>query len=168
MAVQALRQHELHAEQWRCGRCWLGVRPQHLAQSSRQRRPVPELFAAGARWCDGEASLTSVLGRIRDYRRYLQPLEEEALPAEPVQALQPLHVLDFAPGAGPQRKRMGAEVNSVESGPAPFALRPDVGHSAVHVGRSRPKTTMFGGMAGVAGLARPMLCLQACGMDTSV
>ena len=101
MAVPASRQHELLVEQWRCGRCWLGIRPQHLAQSSRQRCPVPELHAEGARWCDGEASLRSVLGRIRAYRHYLQLLEVEALPAEPVQPWQPVHVLAFEPGGGP-------------------------------------------------------------------
>ncbi len=62
---------------------------------------------------EGEASLRSVLGRIRAYRHYVVP---EALPAE---LLVPLHVLALVHREGPQRKRRRAEVSSVESGPAP-------------------------------------------------
>jgi hypothetical protein len=94
----------------------------------------------------------------------------EALPAEPVQPIVPLHVLALVAGEGLQRKRKRAEVSSVESGPAPFALWPYVGHRAgLWVGafgasvvlRCPADTTKFGSMAGPTEFARPMLCLQA-------
>ena len=56
------------------------------------------------------------------------------LPGEPEPCVS--HRLASVHEVGPPWKRRRAEVSSVETGPAPFALRPYVGHSAVFVGRS--------------------------------
>jgi hypothetical protein len=137
----------LDGTHWRCSRCLLAVRPQHAAQSERQLCPVAELTRAGAHWPQGEAGLREVFGRLRAFRHFCCPAEVAAEPAEqlappapapgepggPASELERVHV----PCAESlQRKRRRAEVSSVESGLAPFALRPYVGHSAVFVGRS--------------------------------
>ena len=124
--VQATHQLEMQGEQWQCSRCWLTVMPRHAAQSSKQLCLVPELHAEGARWSQGEASIRAVLGRIRAFRHYCKPPEVKPVPAEPV----------LVPAGAPQRKRRRAEVGSVEAGPAPFALRPYLGHLVARVGRS--------------------------------
>ena len=68
-------------ERWRCSRCLLAVRPQHVAQAGRQGCPVPELTRAGIPWPVGEAGLREVLGRLRAFRHFCCPDEIAAEPA---------------------------------------------------------------------------------------
>jgi len=92
------------ARGWSCSRCRLTVRPQHAAQASTQRCPVPSLNRGGTAWPDGESSLREVLGRVKAFRHYCTPREAE-VPAEATPA---------DGGAAPaepaaQRRRMGAQ-----------------------------------------------------------
>ena len=121
---------------------------------------MPELTLAGIHWPAGEAGIREVLGRLRAFRHFCCPAEGDAEPAA-AEALQRVAELGVAErlsaglgvagleprealvhrgvsvdAVGPPWKRRRAEVSSVEIGPAPFALRPYVGHSAVFVGRS--------------------------------
>jgi hypothetical protein len=94
-----------HAEGWQCSRCLLTARPQHAAQTARQRCPVPALCVAGVAWPAGEAGLRSVFGRIRAFRHFCCP--EEAAEEEPE-----LHVLSLSEGSFRAAAAAGSLVGS--------------------------------------------------------
>jgi hypothetical protein len=88
-AAAALHALVPRGEGWQCSRCLLTVRPQHAAQTARQRCPVLALSLAGTAWLEGEASLRAVLGRIRAFRHYCcpeAPAEEEQEQQQQLQA----------------------------------------------------------------------------------
>ena len=91
-------------EGWRCSRCLLAVRPQHAAQTERQRCPVPIVSRAGVAWPEGEAGLRAAFGRLRAYRIFCCPAEakaeQEQQPPEPPQQVRRITV-DPADGAIP-------------------------------------------------------------------
>jgi hypothetical protein len=55
---------------WKCTRCGVAIRPQHVVQASTQQCPVPCLSAGGGPWVEGELCLREVLGRVRAFRLY--------------------------------------------------------------------------------------------------
>ena len=110
-------------EGWRCSRCLLAVRPQHAAQTERQRCPVPIVSRAGVAWPEGEAGLRAAFGRLRAYRIFCCPAEAKAeheqQPPEPPQQGQPVQQqwlvqlaelpADLAEEAGPLARAAGAD-----------------------------------------------------------
>jgi hypothetical protein len=96
--------------------------------------PGPRARRVGNRWAEGEASIRSVLGRIRSFRHYCQPEAAAAVlaAAGSPEASEPA----VQGGEGPQQKRGCTRIEPVEAGPAPFALQPYVCRHITRAGRS--------------------------------
>ena len=106
-----------------------GVAEQLVAELGGAEQLVAELGAAVQRVVElrGAEQLVAELGVV--VQRVAELGVAERLVAE-------IEVVAQRVAVGPPWKRRRAEVSSVETGPAPFALRPYVGHSGVFVGRS--------------------------------
>ena len=56
-----------------CTRCRLKARQQHVGQCGHSTCPVPLVTREGQRWPAGEASIRTVLGRVKGFRRWSCP-----------------------------------------------------------------------------------------------
>ena len=72
----------LEGSMWRCTRCLLQARPQHSAQTERQACPVGECTLGGGRWLPGEAGMRELFGRLRAFRHFCTPGEEDEPPEQ--------------------------------------------------------------------------------------
>ena len=69
----------------KCSRCGLAVRPQPEGQCSYAACPAPQVARDDLPWPAGEASLRSVLGRVKGYRRWCCLREADTQPQSSVQ-----------------------------------------------------------------------------------
>ena len=120
----------------KCSRCGLAVRPQHEGQCSHAACPVPQVARDGVPWPAGEASIRSVLGRVKGYRRWCCPRDAAMQPQANVQlpSAVPLLVVhlertEAEPGA--KRARVDPDVGS----DPPRRLQAYAGHWSMHLGR---------------------------------